>query len=544
MHPAFEVVSGTATLADLRQAARQAPQSAEAAYALGLALAERAELPEALAYLRRACSLQPRQAPYHVGLGQTLYRLSAIDEAMDSFQAAHAIDAGSRAAEWLAYLTGEVRGRFAASREFCRDAVHAAPNSGAAYVFLGLSWLEGESAASALAQACATLAAPARLDVLEYGIGVGLLHLGRYEEARAYLEHRTQGASPTSRMLALLGRVAHALGDVDPARACFARIRHDLRDPAACDDYLRFAWRTGDYAGVKEMLLRDCRQPVSAADGPHILLSVAGNGYGDEIQWAGVAPVLAAQGAHVLLECRTPVRRLLATMSGIEGVVVRHDPYPSHYERFPFFKLLSAIEWNPDALGTRIPYLHVPAALAASWRATVERCGRGFHVGVEWRASLADAGEARDPYTNRSMPVELLAELTRVPGVVWHALHVGKTGLADLARRAPEVPIHPLSREIDDFLDTAAAISAVDAVVTIDSAVAHLAGALGKPVLLLLPAVATWRWGDPGCRCLWYPSVQRFWQARPGDWRSAIAQAVSALRPLAAAARPLHGVCS
>jgi hypothetical protein len=252
------------------------------------------------------------------------------------------------------------------------------------------------------------------------------------------------------------------------------------------------------------------------------------NGFGDEIQWAGVAPLLHAMGARVMIECRTTVHRLLATMTDIDGVVIRHDAYPAQYERHTIFRLLASIDWRWDRVGRQVPYLHIPSGLAREWRAKVERAGRGVHIGVEWRATDA---AARDGYTRRTMPASALALLLTIPGVTWHSLHVGDAGRRELASCDPHLPFAPLSAEIDDFLDTAAAVNAVDAVLTVDTAIAHVAGALGKPAFLILPAYPEWRWGDDDTPAPWYPSIQRCRQQAPGNWASAI----EALEPRLAA---------
>jgi hypothetical protein len=183
------------------------------------------------------------------------------------------------------------------------------------------------------------------------------------------------------------------------------------------------------------------------------------------------------------------------------------------------FRVLASTDWAWEGIGTQVPFLRVPLAMTRAWRARIEQCGTGVHVGVEWRAGVS---WDRDPYTKRGMPAGALRPLLDLPGVVWHSLHVGARGRRELDEQAPPLPLHPLGDAIGDFMDTAAAISALDAVVTVDTSIAHVAGGLGTPVFLLLPAYGDWRWGDAATPARWYPSLQRFSQSSPGEWRSAV----------------------
>lgn len=156
------------------------------------------------------------------------------------------------------------------------------------------------------------------------------------------------------------------------------------------------------------------------------------------------------------------------------------------------------------------------------------------HVGVEWRTG-DDVTHKDDPYRRRAIELEQLAPLFALPGTMWHALNIGAAGRKDIAALPPRVPLNDLAADLPDFVDTAAAISALDLVVTVDTALAHVAGALGKPTYLLLPYHADWRWGRGGPTVRWYPTVRAFRQPVPGAWGPVVGEVQAAIRAIAGA---------
>ena len=164
-----------------------------------------------------------------------------------------------------------------------------------------------------------------------------------------------------------------------------------------------------------------------------------------------------------------------------------------------------------DTLPAEVPYLHVPGG---TWPRSLAGTG-ACHVGVAWQAGDWDAA--------RSVPVDLLASLGREPGVVLHALQRGPA-LADW--RGEDGPVSGS----DHVLRTAERMNALDLIISVDSFPAHLAGALGRPVWTLLPAVPDWRWLEARDDSPWYPTMRLFRQERPGDWKPVVARVAAALR--------------
>ena len=162
-------------------------------------------------------------------------------------------------------------------------------------------------------------------------------------------------------------------------------------------------------------------------------------------------------------------------------------------------------------------YLHADAARTSAIEAALARTGPAQRrVGIAWAGAAHHGNDRR-----RSIPLAALASLFALPGIRWHSLQKGRAAaqLEEVATARQVVPLDPQS----DFMDTAALVDALDAVVTVDTSIAHLAGALGKPVFVLLPFAPDWRWGIAGERTPWYPSVRLFRQPGIGDWGSAVA---------------------
>jgi tetratricopeptide (TPR) repeat protein len=245
-------------------------------------------------------------------------------------------------------------------------------------------------------------------------------------------------------------------------------------------------------------------------------------GYGDNLQFVRFAALLAARGARVVVETPRPLARLLATAPGVSAVVALGDRVPPVDCHLAMMSAPERLGITLETLPAAMPYLAAPAAEKAAWKARAAGWP-GRKVGLAWAGNPA----IKLPWAQignklRSIPLDAFAPLFALPGVRWVSLQ------KDGSPAAP--PLLDVMGEMRDFADTAALIEALDLVITVDTAVAHLAGALNKPVWILSRFDGCWRWLGHRPDSPWYPTARLFHQKKLGDWAPVIAELVHELR--------------
>jgi hypothetical protein len=240
------------------------------------------------------------------------------------------------------------------------------------------------------------------------------------------------------------------------------------------------------------------------------LLLCAEQGAGDMIQFIRFAQHLATRGMRILIECAPSLKRLFASCPGIAGAVSSKDPCPEADLQFPLISVPRVLSLYPEDLPGTIPYLTAPASGGKNLDALIS-AGNDFKVGIVW------TGDPQNPLNaKRSLTPDDLAALARVPGVQLFSLQYQDAGVP--TDRLTQLGIKSLGSALGDFASAAAAIEGLDLTITIDTATAHLAGALGKPVWTLLDHLPDWRWMTQRLDSPWYPTMRLYRQERPGDW--------------------------
>ncbi|MBF0126932.1 MAG: tetratricopeptide repeat protein [Magnetococcales bacterium] len=258
------------------------------------------------------------------------------------------------------------------------------------------------------------------------------------------------------------------------------------------------------------------------------LLIVPEQGYGDQIQFCRFAALLKDKGAaKISLACKPPLWSLFQSLTGVELLWAQEDPraYPPHdFWTLPL-SLPLHLNTTLQTLPAKLPYLRPPTERISHWATRIT--GNGYRVGLVWKGNPGFNNDTR-----RSLPgLPQMAPWWEIPGVIFFSLQKGN-GEAEARHPPLRQPIHHCADEIRDFADTAAIIHALDLVISCDTAVAHLAGAMGKPCWVLLPARGTdWRWLHEREDSPWYPGVMRlFRQTTPGDWSGVVRRVVAALQ--------------
>ncbi|MBN8898318.1 MAG: tetratricopeptide repeat protein, partial [Rhodospirillales bacterium] len=376
--------------------------------------------------------------------------------------------------------------------------------------------------------------------------GIALAELGRYPDAVAAFQRAVAlDAEPAiawsnlGLMLKIEGRTDAALAAYDEAIARAPRDPHIRVNRAVA---LLQAGRWAEAWAEHEWHLRLPRQSalpldrllpsldgIGSLEGVTVLV-VHEDGFGNTLQFMRYLPLLAARGARVIAMVPPPLMRLTRMLPGVAGVVGMEDKPPPYDFHCPFFSL-------PRAFGTTVesvpaaPYLAADPALSAQWRARLP--ADGVRVGLVWaaqsRAGLRGAG-ALD--ARRSAGLAAFAPLAGVPHLRFVSLQAGSP---TLRAQVPPVGISlcdPMGK-VTDFADTAAVIDNLDVVVSVDTSVVHLAGAMGKPVFLLDRYDNCWRWLSGRTDSPWYPSLTIFRQDTPGDWATPMRRIATAVAALA-----------
>ncbi|WP_042694004.1 tetratricopeptide repeat protein [Azospirillum sp. B506] len=386
---------------------------------------------------------------------------------------------------------------------------------------------------------------PADGDALE-ALGASLHALAHYPTARRWLERadRLRPGHATTQLN--LGTVLRDLRRFDEAEACFDAVL--ARSPASAEAHLARAvgrlvrgdLRAG-WEGFEHRWHRFATPPWAGQPpgGATILLHMD-QGFGDAIQFVRYAPLvaqIAAQGGgRVILETHLLLYRLFNRCLGSAvQVLVRGENPPPHDLHCPLMSLPRAFGTGLAEIPAGIPYLGPAPDDVLLWRDRLEALddtgenGAGLRVGLVWAGNPQHRNDR-----NRSIPASALRPLLAVPGVRIVSLQTGEAA-ADLARLTGTAIPNAMER-VRDFADTAAILANLDLLVTVDTAIAHLAGAIGVPCWLMLPHVPDWRWMLDRADSPWYPSMRLFRQPRPGDWTTTLGTAAAVLKAHAARA--------
>jgi len=379
-------------------------------------------------------------------------------------------------------------------------------------------------------------------------LGAVLLDRGQLAEAERYLRGALVLRPAYASAWNNLGNVLKAVSRVAEARQAYAEALKIVPDYAEAHWNLALIYLLqGDFSnGWREYewrlrrpdtrhLYPDFSTPAWQGEGLRgkTILLYAEQGMGDTLQFIRFAPLVAARGGRVVLRCQPLLKRLLQSVAGVEIVVAEGEPLP-HFD--VHCALLSLPLWlgvdDERKIPADIPYLQAESGLEEQWAARLPASGR-MRVGLVWAGAPRPGDfDANLIDRRRSLSLSAFAPFLDLPGIDFISLQKGEAGLE--ARDYPGKLID-LMDEVHDFTDTAVLISRLDLVVSVDTAVAHLAGALGKPVWLLSRFDGCWRWLLARDDSPWYPAMRLFRQSVAGDWQPVIARLAEALKAHAAA---------
>ncbi|MBV9785233.1 MAG: tetratricopeptide repeat protein [Acidisphaera sp.] len=497
-------------VASLEQALALAPDDPIACYNYGIALRYGGRHEEAVTALRHAQTLRPEHAETANELGNALRLLQRSDEAVEAYRRALALRPGfTGAAHNLGTLLQSER-RFDEAAAAFRTALDAAPDRPDYWNDLGSALQGAGRFAEALASYQQALVVQPGMAAAHSNLALSLASLDRIEEGILACRRAIaiEAGAPVPNMN--MGCLLLTLGRFREGWEAY-----EYRFAATRNAWLRADARAEPWLGE------------NLADKSILVLGEQGNG--DHIHFVRYLPLLVDLGATVSLLCPARLHRLFSTL---RGPVTLLDSMPAG-ARFDFQVPLLSLPHRFDSLGfgmpAEVPYLAAEPERVARWREHVGSAG--LRVGIAWQGNPAGNVDA-----GRSYPLARLRPLAAIPGVRLISLQRGE-GTEQLEKLPPDMRVETLGPEFDagedGFLDAAAVMRAVDLVVTSDTAIAHLAGALGCQVWLALSHMPEWRWLRERRDNPWYPTARLFRQQAHGDWDSVFTQMTAELAPLA-----------
>jgi len=462
------------------KALRHLPERADIFYNYGVACQAEGDLESAAALWQRAVDLDPAMKDAHYNLGKAFSELKRLDEAENAYR--HLLSLFPRDAQSL-YNLGNLKFQqddFKEAEDLLRRAIQAQPSWSDPWVNLGMAVSRQGRYTDAERCYCEALSLNPENAEAHWNRALTLLLNGNYEEGWPEYEWRFKR-------------------DKWPS---FYPYRHSVP-----------RWQGGSFKGQR-LLVHDEQ------------------GLGDTLQFLRYLPMAKAMGGAVIFETKRKLLDLLKDVAGADEVVSRSPDgnLPVDCDlHIPLLSLPAIFGTTWQTVPNRVPYLFPDKALVSKWAAKLSPISE-FKIGICWQGNPAYAADRQ-----RSVPLKFFVPLARVEGIQLISLQKIH-GLEQLAEMPADVAIIDLGRELDDstgvFMDTAAVMKNLDLIITSDTAVPHLAGALGVPVWLLLPRPPDWRWGLSGEHYPWYPTMRVYRQSDSGNWTAVFQQVIEQLTKL------------
>ncbi|HEY9625302.1 MAG TPA: tetratricopeptide repeat-containing glycosyltransferase family protein [Crinalium sp.] len=518
-----------------RQLLRDSPDDIKALLLLGIIASQTAQFDEAIACFRRVLKLKPNDANTHNNLGNAFRMKGNLPEAITHYQKAIAIKPGHADAYYNMGIALQESGDPKTAAEYYQRALALQPNFPAAFNGLGIVFRAQGKLEEAIACHQQALALAPKYAEAYDSLGNALRETGQTEEALNC--HQQAIAIKPTLAVAHYNQGNTLLDQGKPleAIACYNRAielnppYHEARLAKAmslllsgdlANGFIEYEARWGD----RQSNPCDFGRPMwdgSPLNGRTILL-VREQGLGDTIQFIRYAKAVAQQGGTVIAGCQDSLVRLVKTVPGVQQVICEPTEAPQFDVYAPLMSLPRLLNTDLATVPAEIPYLSPPADHSAPIHQTASR----LKVGIVWGAR--DSFSSKYPSRRRSCPLIAFQQLLKQRNIAFYSLQKGAAE-QELAQLGWQDRATDLSPYIHDFADTAAIANQLDLIITVDTSVAHLAGALGKPVWILLPFAPDWRWMLERPDSPWYPSMRLFRQRYPGDWAGVMASVADAL---------------
>jgi FkbM family methyltransferase len=475
-----------------RQAVALMPHYANAHHNLGMALYKQGKKQEAIEHYRQAIELEPSHASAHNSLGVALYQQGDLDEAVEQYRQAIALQPTYVSAHDNLGIVLKQQKKLEEAVTHFQQAIALNPSYANAYMNLGNTLRELGRFDQAISDCQEAIRLqPTNADA-HNTYGCILVDLGRFEEAIACFEEALRHRPDFSDGHLNLGIILLQIGDFQRGFAEY-----------------HWRWRTQQ---CPDLRYTEALWQGQELNGKTILLT-AEQGFGDTIQFARYATLVAQRGGRVVIACQKPLMRLLATVPGVTACADRDRDNVETHTHAPLLELPCILGTTLETIPANIPYLTPPPNPTIRLHTPPDT---RLKIGFVWATNPTNSTSGK-----RSCPLKHFLSLLEIPGIALYSL---QKELSDPDRQELQAwlqshdRLQDLQDQLSDFADTAAAIAQLDQVITVDTAVAHLAGALGKPTWTLLPYIADWRWLINREDSPWYPTMRLLRQNQPNDW--------------------------
>jgi tetratricopeptide (TPR) repeat protein len=487
------------------KAAEMNPELFEAYNNIGNIFMGRKQFKEGIMYYKKALTLNPDLVDTYYNLADAFVETQQIDEAIACYQEILQLDPSIAMSYFHIGNLLQEKGRYDEAVHYYKKAIEIGPTNAEVYNNLGTAAYQKGFIEESITYYQKALVLNPDYAVAYSNIGIALHNKGKLDEAFTLYQKALQ-INPD---------IADAHLNTSLIHLSKGNFKEGWKE-------FEWRWRTKEFVPQQ----RNFSQPLwdgSDIAGKTILLH-AEQGFGDTIQFVRYVPLVAQRRAKVILECLKELKSLIQTVNGIHQVVVRGEPLPEFDLQCPLLRLPLVFNTTLESIPTKIPYVFVDPELGRNWGNKVQDDNSKLKIGITWYGNPKHIHDR-----NRSCLLETFLPFSKVKDILFYSLQKERSSME--AKDRPEgMKLFDYTKEIYDFSDTAALIENLDLIISVDTAVAHLAGALGKPVWTLLPFVPDWRWLLDREDSPWYPTMRLFRQQTQGDWRPVIARVLAELK--------------
>jgi tetratricopeptide (TPR) repeat protein len=513
-----------AAIARLQTAIDLQPNYAQAYNSLGLAFSKKLQLEQSVAMYERAIAISPNLAEAHCNLGDVLLQQEKLDEAIAACRKAIALKPDLAAAYSNLGVALMRQGQLEEAIAACSQAIEIQADLAAAYSNLGEALFKQDKLEDAIASYERAIALNPNLGDAHCNLGVAFCEQNRIEAALTHLQKAINLQPDDAISHVNLGMTQITIGD-------FA------------NGLSEYEWRWQQ----KDVPIPKFTQPLwdgSELAGRTILLW-AEQGLGDTLQFIRYAPMVAQKGGRVIVSCPATLTRLVESVSNVEMAIAEGDLLPEFDVHAQMLSLPRLIGTTVSNIPSQVPYIQVcrnksettlppsDSLKGGDLESPLLKGGGGsLHIGIVWASGYRQRSDSLRFYHKKSCPLSLFTRLLELSHVHLYSLQVGRNAndIDELSEFSDRDRLHNWSPFIHDFTDTAMLVSQLDLTISVDTAIVHLAGAVGKPVWTLLPFAPDWRWFLDREDTPWYPTMRLFRQTERGDWDGVMHRVYEALQ--------------